>query len=111
MFITSMSQVKKLTPAEILGGFKNKAATLPTKSYTELMAEIAKLEKLAAIAMADETFLDCDYKVSTTIHYLDPLRCRSVGYVACTMYSKLKEILLPCRLHDGQRTYHQDTTH
>ena len=62
MFITSMSQVKKLTPAEILGGFKNKAATLPTKSYTELMAEIAKLEKLAAIAMATETFLDCDYK-------------------------------------------------
>lgn len=62
MFITSMSQVKKLTPAEILGGFKNKAATLPTKSYTELMAEIAKLEKLAAIAMADETFLDCEYK-------------------------------------------------
>ena len=62
MFITSMSQVKKLSPAEILGGFKNTAATLPTKSYAELMTEIAKLEKLAAIAMATETFLDCDYK-------------------------------------------------
>lgn len=61
MFITSMSQVKKITAAEILKK-KNPAATLPTKSYAELMTEIAKLEKLAAFAMADETFLDCDYK-------------------------------------------------
>ena len=51
-----------MSPADILRSFKNPAATMPTKSYTELMAEIAKLEKLAAIAMATETFLDCDYK-------------------------------------------------
>lgn len=62
MFITSMSQVKKLTPSDILKGFKNPSASLPTRSYSEIMKEIARLEKEAAFAMAAETFLDCDYK-------------------------------------------------
>ena len=62
MFIKSMSQVKKVSPADILKQFKKPAAVVPTMTYAEIMAKIAKLEKEAAFAMAAETFLDCDYK-------------------------------------------------
>jgi len=61
LFIKSMSQVKKVSPADILKR-KNPAAVVPTMTYAEIMAKIAKLEKEAAFAMAAETFLDCDYK-------------------------------------------------
>jgi hypothetical protein len=57
-----MSQVKKVSPADILKQFRKPAAVVPQKTYAELIAEIAKLEKEAAFAMAAETFLDCDYK-------------------------------------------------
>ena len=50
------------SPADILKSFRNPAATMPKRSLADIEKEIAKLEKLAAIAMADETFLDCDYK-------------------------------------------------
>jgi hypothetical protein len=61
LFITSMSQVKKVSPADILKR-KNPAASMPVPTYAEIMAKIAKLEKEAEFAMAAETFLDCDYK-------------------------------------------------
>jgi hypothetical protein len=51
-----------MNAADILKRFKNPAATMPVRTYAEIQKEIAKLEKLAAIAMATETFLDCDYK-------------------------------------------------
>jgi hypothetical protein len=57
-----MTQVKKVSPADILKRFQKPAAVVPQKTYAELLAEIAKLEKEAAFAMAAETFLDCDYK-------------------------------------------------
>ena len=62
LFITSMSQVKKVSPADILKSSKNPAASMPVPTYAEIMAKIAKLEKEAEFAMAAETFLDCDYK-------------------------------------------------
>lgn len=56
------ADLKPMSPADILKGFKNPKATMPEPTYAEIMAKIAKLEKEAAFAMASETFLDCDYK-------------------------------------------------
>jgi Cys-tRNA synthase (O-phospho-L-seryl-tRNA:Cys-tRNA synthase) len=61
LFISSMSQVKKVSAADILKR-KNPEASMPVPTYAEIMAKIAKLEKEAEVALAVETFLDCDYK-------------------------------------------------
>ena len=70
MFITSMSQVKKLSPAEILGGFKKTA----TANNAYSLSNSQKMQKLANDMrkvlnqqvesykeIVIDTYLDCDY--------------------------------------------------
>jgi hypothetical protein len=70
MFITSMSQVKKLTAAEILGGFKKTA----TANNAYSLSNSQKMQKLANDMrkvlnqqvesykeLVIDTYLDCDY--------------------------------------------------
>jgi len=69
MFITSMSQVKKLTPAEILGGFKktataNNAYALSNSQKMQNLADDmrkvlnAQCESYKKLVI--DTYLDCD---------------------------------------------------
>jgi ERCC4-type nuclease len=58
LFINSMNQVRKVSASEVLKKYKSSKEVRP--SYSDLLKKIEELKKEAEIALAIETFLDCN---------------------------------------------------
>jgi hypothetical protein len=75
-----LSETHKFIPAsEVLKNFKSSKGVGP--SLAEIEKKIAELEKEAAIALAIETFLDCDYKKVKVSKRVPKSRKYALGYV------------------------------
>jgi hypothetical protein len=70
---------KFLPASEVLKNFKSSKGVGP--SLAEIEKKIAKLEKEAAVALAIETFLDCDYEKVKVSKRVPKSRKYSLGYV------------------------------
>ena len=75
----------RMSARDVLKNFKSASANGAKPPITMTLAEIEKkiavLEKEAAIALAIETFLDCDYKKVKVSKRIPKSRKFSLGYV------------------------------
>ena len=49
-----------------------------------------------------------DDELGATVGDLVALLCVSIRYIHAAMHSELKQVLLPCALHDGQRAHNKN---